>query len=182
MLLSMRFFVVLMLLNSSVFAAKLLSIDVSRQDNHYSTQVEMILDAPIEKVRELIVDHSQLKHIYPAIKQSVFIAHSAENTQRIKMEIDSCILFFCQYMVKVEDIRLLENGDIFTQVIPAESDFIYGHSYWQLFKSGDKTRLLINAAMRPSFEIPAIFKGWLMVSKIKKDILSSINNIEKLAM
>lgn len=162
------------------WAATILETDVSHNDNVYRIRFAVIIDAPLERVRAVMTDFAQLTKLTDTLLESEVLSRSP-GKQRIRVVFRTCVLFFCKKMRKTEDVETLSNGDIVTVAVPAESDFDRAEARWHLVGEAGSTRVEYDAEMEPRFFVPPLIGPALVKSKIRRELVATAANIERLA-
>lgn len=161
-------------------AATVLETQVSHSDNVYRIRFAVVIDAPLERVRAVMTDFAQLTKLTDTLIESEVLTRSA-GKQRIRVVFRTCVLFFCKQMRKTEDVETLSNGDIVTVAVPAESDFHRAEARWHLAGDAVATRVEYDAEMEPRFFVPPLIGPALVKSKIRRELIATAGNLERLA-
>ena len=161
-------------------AATILETQVSHSDNVYRIRFAVLIDAPVARVRAVMTDFAQLTKLTDTLIESEVISRSA-GKQRIRVVFRTCVLFFCKQMRKTEDVETLSDGDIVTVAVPEESDFHRAEARWRLAGDGASTRVEYDAEMEPRFFVPPLIGPALVKSKIRRELIATVANLERLA-
>jgi hypothetical protein len=81
---------------------------------------------------------------------------------------ESCVLFYCKVVEKVERILVDTPGLIRTSAVPARSDFVSNESTWRIEADGDGTLLTFEAEFDPDFWIPPMIGNWAIRRKLER--------------
>ncbi len=153
--------------------------EVSEKDGHYKVDFEVVIDAPIQKVRQIMTDYARLSRLSDTITESRVLA-AETNKQRVGLTFRACVLFFCRTMKRVEDVETLADGDIVATAVPQLSDFHYSVEHWRIAGEHARTRIKYHAELSPSFYVPPLLGPWLMKSKIRNELETTAKKIEAL--
>ncbi len=162
-------------------AGEVVHVNVQYHEGTYSLELEMVIEAKQPDVWNIITDYENLDRINTTIIKSEILQRE-QNKLKHRLVTNTCILFFCNQVTLVEDIEEIDNTSIFTRINPAQSDFYFGTTEWQLHPEGQNhTRVKDRKKMKPAFWIPPIIGPALVKRKLRTEIENSIRQIEILA-
>ncbi len=138
------------------------------------------VNAPPERVREILTDYDHLNTINPKIVASKILERPAGNVTRVWYEIRHCIWFYCLEFVNVEDVTALEDGGIIATVIPDQSDFENGYTVWSLASSPRGTLIGYESSIKPRFWVFPILGPIIIENTLREQIEVSADRIENL--
>ena len=163
---------------SSLAAAELIKLDVDHSEGTYTIRLEMELDVTADRIQQVLTNYSQLHRLSPSIVESRRLSSLRDGYARVFTRMDSCVLFYCRELTRVEDIYQTSSGDLVAVIVPGQSDFKAGTAWWRITERGEHSLLVYEANMQPGFFIPPMFGSYLVKKNIKDELLTSINRIE----
>lgn len=162
-------------------SAEVLDSSVTQQDGQYMMHTETVVQAPVSKVRALIVDYKNFPRLNADIKRVEAMEHLDDGGIRMGVRSSVCILSICQHFDWVQDIRFLPDGDITMTILPNQGDFREGNGRWQLFASDGGTRLIFDLDLTPKYWVPPLFGPWIMKRKLTEDAVEFAEGLETMA-
>ena len=169
------------LTSTHLVAEELVELDLSHERGVFHLRLEMILEAPHQDVHYVVTDYAHIYRLNPSIVESAVMETLDDSVVRIKTRINDCILIFCRDILRVEDVRELETGDIFAVIVPRLSNVKSGVARWQIQPLGSHTRINYYLALEPGFFIPPAIGTYLVKKKLQQEVLISFSNIERIA-
>ena len=171
----------LLLFGAQARGGEVLSTAVDYADKRYFVELVVLVDAPVGAVHQVMTDYDQLTRINDAIKESEILFSTDKHTHRVRTRTESCVLFFCVNMLRVEDVEELPNNIIIATMVGEQSDFRYGHSRWKITPENDKTRVSFNSDLQPDFWVPPLIGPFIVKRKLREESLKTAAGIERLA-
>jgi len=159
-------------------AAELISLEVGHEGETFTVRLEMKLDVTAEHVHQVLTDYHQLHRLHPSIVESRILPSPGGGYSRVFTRMESCVLFFCSEITRVEDVYQSASGDLLAIIVPEQSDFKTGTAVWRMAEHGKYTVLVYEASMQPDIFIPPMIGIYLVKEKIKDDLLVSFKRIE----
>ena len=146
----------LVLLAHITFAdAQEISVEVDRKKgNVYEFQLRFVAQAPSPYVLALLTDYNQLTRLNPLIISSKVLPESIADIERVEIITRGCMWIFCKTIRRVEDVKVVNNLRIESNIIPSMSDFKSGDTLWMLTPNGRQTVVTYQANMVPDFWLP----------------------------
>jgi len=163
-----------------LFAGDIIHSEIRDEGDNYIVQLEMQIDAPTQRVYQLLTDFAHLHQLSDSIVDSEVLARN-NNKIRIKVVSRGCVLFFCRTVNQFQTVTELYNGYIMLIDENGKSDFKYGHTLWRVQQIDGGTRVTISADLQPDFWIPPIIGTYLFKKKLLKEGTMLVNNLEQLA-
>jgi hypothetical protein len=108
--------------------AEVLDSSVKQQHGRYMMHTESVVQAPVSKVRTLLMDYENFLPLNPDIKRVEPMEHLDDGGTRMGVSSDVCISAVCLHFDWVQDVRLLPSGDIAVTIVPNRGDFRQGNS------------------------------------------------------
>lgn len=158
----------LSLVSATAFSFEVLSVDVDKDGKRYRMLGESIIEAPPEFIFNTLMDYDNFHRLAGGIAETRFIENNDPDQLLGYTRIDSCVLFFCKSIEKVERIRATAFSEISTEAIPDQSDFVFNKSRWSLKESEKGTRVTYEAEMEPDFWMPPLITKWAIRYKLRK--------------
>ena len=158
-------------------------LNISAGDKHgvYHLALAMIVDAPFADVHHVVTDYVHIYRIDPSIVESEILGKPDASSTRVKTLVNDCVFFFCQNILRVEDVREVGDADIYTVIVPQLSNVRSGTTHWQILPMGAKTRINYDMTLEPGFIVPPLIGSHIIEKKLKEETLICFNNIEHIA-
>ncbi len=163
---------------SALAAAELISLEVGPEGDTYTVRLEMKLDVAADDVHQLLTNYHQLHRLHPSIVESRLLVSPGDGFSRVFTRMESCVFFFCNRFIRVEDVYQSASGDLMAVIVPGQSDFKSGTAIWRITKNGQHTVLVYEASIQPDFFIPPMIGNYLVKEKLKDELLVSFKRIE----
>ncbi len=177
---SLAFFY-LTLISAPTFAGEVITARVEHTDKRYIMEVEVLIAADVNKVKALLTDYDNLTLLNDTIRESYTVYSLDEFTHRVFVRAEACVTFFCKNFTQVQDVEELPGNVIITTVVPEKSDFDYAHARWKISPVGQRTKVSFSTDLKPSFWIPPLIGPLLIKNKLRDEVLSTIEGLERLA-
>lgn len=162
-------------------AADVLETDVTHNDGRYKVHFDVRLDVPRERLKRHLTDYANYAKHFKTIRESTVLARAPTGGTRLRLQMYSCVLFFCRTLTTVKDITERSDGTIVAHFDAAQSDFREGTEQWRLLAEGRQTRLQYDAQLVPAFYVPPVIGPWLLKRKIRELLETSAVKFEALA-
>jgi len=158
-------------------------LNISAGDKHgiYHLELAMIVDAPFADVHHVVTDYLHIYRIDPSIVESEILGKPDASSTRVKTLVNDCVFFFCQNILRVEDVREVGGADIYTVIVPQLSNVRSGTTHWQILPMGAKARINYDMTLEPGFIVPPLIGSHIIEKKLKEETLICFNNIEHMA-
>lgn len=141
---------------------------------------DMSLALPPARVRKLLTDYAVLPDVIDALQKSSVLKDLPDGRQRVLMVFHPCLLIFCKTLRQVLDVKQRSNGDIYSVIVPAGSDFKSGWESWQVFNQHNHARLIYNGQFTLDFTLPPGITTWLLRRELHHTLLTSGARMEAL--
>ena len=163
-----RWICLLIFICASANGVEVLNVQVNADGKRYHLLGESIIQATPEFIFDTLMDYDNFYHLAGGIAETRFI--ESENSGELLgyTRIDSCVLFFCKSVEKVETIHATAFSEISTEVIPERSDFVFNKSRWLIEYSDEGTRVTYEAELQPDFWMPPLITKWAIKYKLRK--------------
>lgn len=174
-------FFCLTLVSVSSYAGEVITAKVEHMDKRYIMEVEVLIAADIDRVKALLTDYDNLTLLNDAIRESYTVYSLDDFTHRVFVHTEACVSFFCKSFIQVQDVEELPGNVIISTVVPGKSDFDYAHARWKISPVGQRTRVNFSTDLKPSFWVPPLIGPLLIKSKLRDEVLGTIEGLERLA-
>lgn len=164
-----------------LMAGQVTELTLSHKKGVYQLELEMILDAPAEHVHYVVTDFTHIYRLNPSIVDSKIINRPEDSAVRVKTLINDCFWVFCREILRVEDVRELETGNIYAVIVPQLSNIKSGTTIWQIERLGRRTRVNYRMIIEPGFMVPPLIGSHIIKRKLRKEVLLTLHNIERIA-
>jgi len=143
---------------------------------------ETVIQAPVSKVRALLMDYENFPRLNSDIKRVESVEHLDDGGIRMGVRSAFCILAICLHFDWVQDVRFLPDGDIAITIVPNRGDFRQGNGRWRLLTDDGGTRLIFDADLTPKYWLPPVFGPWLMKRKLSEEVFEFAQGLERMAI
>ena len=171
----------LWLVSNSANASQIVRLQVEQHADVYHVYVEMNIDAPAERVREILTDYEGLQRLSQTITSSRVIDSADNRAVRVLTRFEKCVLFFCMSLHKVEDISEDLDGRLIVSMVPDASSFRSGQSSWEVQSTINGSRVIHQASLEPDIRLPAWMGRSIMKNTLRQEIEESFENLECLS-
>ncbi|MEA2081102.1 MAG: hypothetical protein U9P00_14885 [Pseudomonadota bacterium] len=169
------------LYSALVLAGEITELVLSNKQGIYQLKLEIILDAPAKHIHHVVTDYAHIYRLNPSIVESEIIKTSDNSVVRVKTLINDCFWIFCREILRVEDVRELETGNIYAEIVPQLSNIKSGVTIWQIEPLGRRTRVNYNMIVEPGFVVPPLIGSHIVKQKLRREVLVTLSNIERIA-
>jgi len=156
-------------------------LDATHDNNRYTVEFEVVLDAPRDKVWAIMTDYEHLGRTSKVIIESKVITPLTDNHQRISVTFDACVFIFCKKARRTLDVELKPSSEILVKEVPAQSDFRSGREHWLVGSEASKTRLRYTAELEPGFFVPPLIGPMVVKYFLQREIKLTALAVEELA-
>ena len=159
---------ILILLCAPAKCVEILSVHVDSEGKRYHLLGESVIHATPEFIFNTLMDYDNFHRLASGIAETRFMEADDPDQLIGYTRIDSCVLFFCKSVEKVERINATEFSEISTEAIPEQSDFVFNHSRWLLKEGENGTHVTYEAEIEPDFWMPPLITKWAIRYKLRK--------------
>lgn len=168
--------------STATHASEVRALEVSAHRGRYRVDLEVLINADLESVQNIVQDHDGIYRLSRIIKHSRDLGSLPGQLPRRELTLEACILFFCMAPRMLEEIERQANGDIITRIVPEASDFSYGRSHWRTRRvSAQASQIELSAELTPAFWVPPLIGPWILKHKLRAAALESCERLERLA-
>jgi len=178
--------VTLVLLPGISLCADIKTIEIKKEKNLYHMHINATVNADFDNVIRIITDYENLPLINPYLKESKLMDNPENERITVNMLTEICVLFLCFNIRHVQTFHYIENGILFSRIIPGKSDFQAGWMRWEIKaidsnKMSPVTQILLDIEMVPDFFVPPVI-GPYQIKKIMFEMTrATIINLEEKA-
>jgi len=147
---------------------EVVKITIDVVDGRYRVFGQSRIDAPPEFVYSTLIDYDNFHKLAGGIAATHYLPSTEADHPLAYTRYESCILFFCKTIEKVERINGNPHDSILVVTIPDRSDFVFNESRWVIEATGDTTLLTYEAEFEPDFWIPPLIGPWAVRRKLIK--------------
>ena len=160
----------LVLLPGISLCADIKTIEIKKEKNLYHMHINATVNADFDNVIRIITDYENLPLINPYLKESKLLDNLEDERSTVNMLTEVCVLFLCYNIRHVQTFHFVENGILFSRIIPENSNFQAGWMRWEI-KGMDSnkihpvTKIILDIEMVPGFFVPPVI-GPYQIKKI----------------
>jgi len=156
------------------------NISVSENDGVYSIYITADINAAEDYVKYVLTDYVHVYRLSDSVIESKVLS-SDDKAAVVQSRVLCCIPVFCKEVIRVDEIRELESGQLQAVILPAQSDFKSGKAIWEIEANGDKTRLTYRAYIEPDFFIPPVLGTSMVIDNMRNEFDATFHRIEHIA-
>ncbi len=168
--------------STAVLANEITEFKVTEEEGVFYINASVVLQAPAEYVRSVLTDYVHIYRLNPSIIESEVLEPPGNNVARIRTKVIGCVIFYCEEIERVEDVRILASGDIQAKIVPESSQFKSGVTLWQVRSMGEESKLTYHAEMEPDFYVPPLIGNTIVKAKLREEIMTSFTRLERIAI
>jgi hypothetical protein len=149
-------------------------LNISAGDKHgiYHLALAVIVDAPFADVHHVVTDYVHIYRIDPSIVESEILGKPDASSTRVKTLVNDCVFFFCQNILRVEDVQPVlrsnciechspPNGEGYLKTglsMATYGDLMHGTIYGSVIVPGNSRHSILNMLVEgradPSMRMP----------------------------
>jgi len=174
-------FPILLTIKSSAFAVDVNNISVIEKDGIFHISVIAEIAATEEYVWQVLTDYAHVDRLSNSVIESKVLESSDDGKVKIQSLAVYCIMIFCREVLRVDEVSVLESGDLQAVILPEQSDFRSGMAVWKTLSMGQSTRLSYIASIEPDFFIPPFLGKQMLVNNMRNEFRTMFCRIEYIA-
>ena len=156
-------------------------IEINEQSGVYQIKVTALIAAPADYVRYVLTDYKHIYRLNPSIIESEVLEQDEDGSASVRTKVIGCAAYFCEELDRVEKVRVLPSGDLYTEIVPELSQFKSGKTHWQIKPMGDHCEVIYLSDMEPDIYIPPVVGKFLIKKSIRQGMRTSFINLEKIS-
>ena len=178
--------VILSLLPGTSLCAEVNYVEISQEKGVYHMHINMTVNADTDSIKRIITDYENLTLTNLYLKESELINKSEDERTTVSMLTKICIFLICYNIRHVQTFHPVNNGVLYSRIIPGMSDFKSGWLRWEIKEKDSNrtspvTQIIFDTEITPDFFIPPIIGPYQMKKKMFEIAKDTINNLEKKA-
>ncbi|MEL7450129.1 MAG: SRPBCC family protein, partial [Pseudomonadota bacterium] len=134
-------------------AAEVLRVDVSRVDKRFSVTTEVLVDATMSEVFDVLTDFDALADLSGSIVESRVLETVSDTEWLVLTRVKGCAFLFCRTVRRTERVRGRYPCELSAELNDSP-DVSLSTTNWRLSPSGDGTRLEFSTHVEPGFWVP----------------------------
>jgi hypothetical protein len=156
-------------------------LETTHANGRYTVSFEVVLDAPRDRVWQIMTDYERLPRVSKIIVESRILKQENAHRHRVGVTLEACVLIFCKTVKRVVDIEARPQTEIVVTDDPAFSNFSYAVERWRVAAEGSRTRLNYTAEVVPDFFIPPLIGPPVVKYFLRREIRLTALEVEALA-
>lgn len=166
-----------LLIASNVSAFEVLSANTHFEDKEFRVELDLILNAPPERVQSVLRDYDDYARLDAGIMESRVLDRVDAETVMLFTKLRACAGVFCRTVKRVERVQE-RSFELLATAIPDQSDVVSGHTHTVLQTLDSQTRVRYTTAVVPKFWVPGFIGRPLMLRTLREASLELFRNIE----
>jgi hypothetical protein len=156
-------------------------LETTHANGRYTVSFEVLLDAPRDRVWQIMTDYERLPRVSKIITESRVLKQEGAHRHRVGVTLEACVLIFCKTVKRVVDIEARPQTEIIVTDDPAFSSFSYAVERWRVVAENSRTRLNYTAELVPDFFIPPLIGPPVVKYFLRREIRLTALEVEALA-
>ena len=150
-------------------------------DKHFKYELTVTLDAPLDRVNEVLRDYAQYPSLNDRILSAKILGRPERDVTRLETTVKVCLGPFCRNVTRVE--RVLESRYVLLAIAdPKRSDVKSGETRSELSPAlHGATRVKYVTDVVPDFWVPAVGGRRMMLKLLESETSDLFMNVEKRA-
>jgi hypothetical protein len=165
----------------AAMAGTIEQLETTHANGRYTVSFEVVLDAPRDRVWQIMTDYERLPRVSKIITESRILKQADANHHRVGVTLEACVLIFCKTVKRVVDIEARPQTEITVTDDPAFSNFSYAVERWRVGAEDSRTRLNYSAEVVPEFFIPPLIGPPVVKYFLRREIRLTALAVEALA-
>ena len=155
--------------------------DVTERDGVYHIHISAVIAASEEHVRQVLTDYIHVYRLSDSVIESQVLESPIAGHVQVRSLVLCCTPVFCRDVVRVDDISVLDSGELQAVIIPEQSDFRSGKAIWKIIADGQQTQLSYTATIEPDFFIPPLLGTEMVINNMRKEFKTTFYRIEHIS-
>jgi hypothetical protein len=162
---------------SEAGAMEVASAEARYQDREYRVDLDLVLDAPPERIEAVLRDYSNYPGLDTSILESKVLSRPDASTVILYTKLRACSGLFCRTVKRVEHVH--EGAfDLLAVVVPEQSDVLSGRTHTVLQTLAGRTRVHYQTTVSPKFWVPGLIGRPLMLRTLREASLDLFRRVE----
>lgn len=166
--------------SGAVRAVEVERVEVTKNDDMYRVQTEIIVAAPADFIYDILLDFNDFHRLSGGMVTTRYLPPDDRDILMGYTLVNSCVWVFCKRFEKVERMWPVSRREIVTIADPERSDFVFYTTRWRLEETTTGTRLRFDAAMEPDFWVPPMLGLWAVKRKLAYTVAEIGERVEYL--
>lgn len=165
-------------------AVEVHAVQVAHEGSRYRVTMQVTLDAPASASWRVFSDPMRLPQINPAVREVRVLERAGTAQPQVYTLVEVCVSLYCRRIEQVQQMQFVAQGPggtVTADVLPALSDFRFGHARWSFADCQQRTCLQFEAELEPAFWVPPLIGPWLIERKLRAEALETSQGLERLA-
>ena len=163
--------------------AETVEVQVEHEDGIYHVYFETMLNAPADRVMDILSDYANLQDLAPSVINSKIVSGTSGGDAVVEVTLKPCVWKFCKTIRKTTTAHINIYGAIVHTVVPRDSSFKSGKEQVIVKETGTpgRTRVIYNSQLEPGFFVPPLLGSWLIRRFIAQSLETANTRLEQLA-
>ena len=161
-------------------ALEVKAIDARVTDQRFHVQFEGVIDAPVERVVEVLTDYAGYAALDPRIRESRVIGTGAAGEVLLRTRIRACAGLFCRTVLRTEQVTRADDR-LVAEVVASGGNVKQGITRTQWRGDGQATRLWYQADFQPAFWVPEVVARRYAAGSLRDSVVKLFANVEERA-
>ncbi len=163
------------------WALDVLGVKTVAESGQVRVELELVLDAPVERVIAVLTDYDRIHELHPRFRESRDLGMPAPGVTEVYTVFRGCVAVFCRTLRRVERLRRTAAG-LVAEDVPGRGDFAAGRTEWRFSSEGEgRTRLDYRAMLEPDFFLPPLVGGRVLADLTRETTLEMLAAAERRA-
>ena len=154
---------------------------ITRDADRYRVVFDVVIPVAPARAQTLLRDYRQWPNLSDTMTESRLLQTFPDGRQRVRIVFHSCVLLFCKDISQTKELDNRHDGDIWTVMVPEQSDFRYGWEHWQIRPAKDMTRIQYQAEFAPAFALPPVIGPWILKARLRQKLRLTAERLEILS-
>ena len=156
-------------------------LDVSHDNGTFVVTSGIVIDAPMQRVFDVLSDYDNLTELHPSIRRAVVVDRPQPHTAIVDTWIRGCAAVFCRTLKRRERIETTGSEKIHARIDGEQSNVETSETRWHLKADGPRTVVSYEASLNPEFWIPPVIGTGIVKRKLRVTLIEILTRVEALA-
>lgn len=168
-------------LGSPAQAFELLEAETGRDGDAYWLRLEARFDAGIPALLSVLTDYDRIHELHPGLLESRSLGVVAPGIEEVQVTMESCVLFICRTVRRVEQIRP-EGQALFARDVPGRGSFTSGATTWRFTAHEGHALLEYETRFVPAVGPVPVFGPGMLLRAVEKMTLELMAEVDRRAL